>query len=263
MTINFHDANNKQSYTTRAADKDWQALITKLLPNKEISHAADIGCGGGIYSKALSEMGIPKITGVDFSEAMLEGAKANCHDCEMINFKLGNAYNTGLRSDSYDLLLERALIHHLDDLPTCFSEAFRILNQSGTIIIQDRTPADCVLKGTDNHIRGYIFSIFPHLADLEVKRRYSSETVKEELNSAGFNSIHELKFWEIRKIYTSKNELLTDLRTRNGRSILHELSDNELEQLIGYIDSVLNCTGQIIEKDRWTIWVATKNRGRK
>ncbi|WP_099157491.1 class I SAM-dependent methyltransferase [Virgibacillus ndiopensis] len=258
MTINFHDANNKQSYTTRKANDDWQAQIKKLLRNKEIFHALDIGCGGGIYSKALSEMGIPNITGIDFSKVMLDGAKANCRGYEKINFQLGNAYNTGLSGQSYDLIVERALIHHLHDLASCFSEAFRILKHNGILLIQDRTPTDSLLEGTVNHIRGYIFSKFPYLAELEVKRRYTSEAVTKELKSAGFTRIDKIKFWETRNIYPSKNELLTDIRSRNGRSILHELTNSELNQLAEYINSALHSTGNIVEKDRWTIWVATK-----
>lgn len=51
----------------------------------------------------------------------------------------------------------------------------------GVYIIQDRTPEDCLLKGDDNHIRGYFFERFPKLKEQEIKRGHSSELVIETL----------------------------------------------------------------------------------
>lgn len=53
-------------------------------------------------------------------------------------------------------------------------------------------------------------------------------------------------------------DLLQDLSPRTGRSILHELSDNELSHLLQHIHSKLYEKSPIIEQDRWTIWTAVK-----
>ncbi|ASK60992.1 SAM-dependent methyltransferase [Virgibacillus phasianinus] len=257
MTINFHDQGNKHSYTNRRADGSWLALMRNTVNTAHINHAADIGCGGGIYSKALADLRIKSVTGVDFSKAMIDGARLNCRNYEQLNFQLGNANKTGLPSGKFDLILERALIHHLHDLKSCFNEAYRLLNDGGTFVVQDRTPKDCLLQGSSTHIRGYIFSKFPHLAELEIKRRHEGEVVKNNLQSAGFSNMEEMKLWETRRIYSSKRELLADIRSRNGRSILHELTNYELEELITFIDDKLD-EKEIVEKDRWTVWKATK-----
>jgi hypothetical protein len=52
--------------------------------------------------------------------------------------------------------------------------------------------------------------------------------------------------------------LLEDLQERTGRSILHDLDNNELDMLINHIDQSISITEDIIEKDRWTIWRAIK-----
>ncbi|MFD1040531.1 class I SAM-dependent methyltransferase [Virgibacillus byunsanensis] len=93
MPVDFHDNCNKQSYTRRVVDKSWIDTIEKLFDYKRPNQAVDIGCGGGIYTKALADIGIPEITGVDFSEAMIAGAKQNCHDYDQLHFKTGNASN--------------------------------------------------------------------------------------------------------------------------------------------------------------------------
>ncbi|TFJ91380.1 class I SAM-dependent methyltransferase [Lentibacillus salicampi] len=259
MPINFHDDNNQNAYTTRTADPDWTRAVTQLIDIEKIHHAADIGCGGGIYSQALAEMGMPNVTGLDFSQAMINGAEANCQNNAQISFQTGNAYQTGIPDKTFDFILERALIHHLADLQSSCLEAHRVLNQEGTILIQDRTPADCLLKGTSHHIRGYIFSLFPRLAKTEIDRRYTSQQVVRALTLSGFADIETFTLWETRNKYASKEELFKDIRTRNGRSILHELTDHEVEHLVEHIDKQLN-TDTIIEQDRWTIWKATKQR---
>lgn len=53
MTIDFHDESNTRSYTTREAASSWRDCIGKTLTEKNIHKAVDIGCGGGIYAKAL------------------------------------------------------------------------------------------------------------------------------------------------------------------------------------------------------------------
>lgn len=258
MGINFHNKKNQRTYTTRNADQSWIEAINKLVPIENISSALDIGCGGGIYSKALSDMGVTSVTGVDFSKAILEGAKENCKEYRNISFQLGNAFDIGLASSNFQLLLERALIHHIQDLESCFKEAYRVLKNDGFYIVQDRTLEDCLLAGNENHIRGYFFELFPRLVEKETTRRHQSQVVIETLKAAGYRDIEEVKLWEIRKVYDTKEQLLRDLRARTGRSILHELNDKELQELINHIDATLATTDSIVEKDRWTIWKAVK-----
>ncbi|MFE3577349.1 class I SAM-dependent methyltransferase [Lysinibacillus sp. NPDC059133] len=258
MGIDFHNKDNQTTYTTRNADHSWIETMKELVPIMNISKAADIGCGGGIYSKALADMGVTSVIGVDFSQAMLVGAKENCKDYHHITFKQGNALATGLDADSFQLVLERALIHHIQDVKTCFQEAYRILEDKGVYIIQDRTPEDCLLKGDDCHIRGYFFERFPKLKAQEMKRRHSSALVVETLKEIGFSEIIEVKLSEIRNVYEQKDQLLNDLRERTGRSILHELDDTELNDLVNYIDQAVSTESSIVEKDRWTIWKAVK-----
>lgn len=64
--------------------------------------------------------------------------------------------------------------------------------------------------------------------------------------------------YEVRKVHSSIEDLLKDLSPRTGRSILHELSDNELSTLLQHIHSKIYDKSPIIEQDRWTIWTAVK-----
>jgi ubiquinone/menaquinone biosynthesis C-methylase UbiE len=204
-------------------------------------------------------MGAIHVTGVDFSEQIIISAKENCRKYQNTSFIVGNAFDTTLAREQYDILLERALIHHIQDLQSCFREAYRLLKDGGTLIIQDRTPEDCLLAGSSTHIRGYFFSQFPELAQTEISRRHSSQTVKHSISEAGFKQFEEHLVWETRKVYANVDELAIDLLNRTGRSILHELSDLQLDELIMQIrEQIGNGNQQVVEQDRWTIWKAIK-----
>ncbi|UCZ53623.1 class I SAM-dependent methyltransferase [Bacillus shivajii] len=255
--MNFHDPINKKSYTERQVSDCWKQTIANLLKERSTKKGVDIGCGGGIYSRGLKDLGIDEVIGVDFSKTMLNTAKFDSKNYDNLHYSVGSAYNTGLPSNTFNLTLSRAVIHHLGDLERAVLEMYRILQRNGQVIVQDRTLDDCMLPGSHTHIRGYFFSTFPQLKEIETERRYEGKTVISVLKKAGFKNIQELKLWETRKIYDSKTSLFNEIITRKGRSILHELTEKELQILIKELDTILP-NETIVEKDRWTIWTAEK-----
>lgn len=261
MPINFHDESNRFSYTTREADPTWVTTIKDMV-DVVGKHVLDIGCGGGIYSKALAEMGAAHVTGIDFSEESLKGAQQYCQGYSNIDFEVGNALDTGLPGEQADVILERALIHHLasNALGACFVEAYRLLKPGGMLIVQDRTPVDCLQPGSTTNMRGYFFEHFPRLKDAEIARRRESKEVVNALLHASFEGVEERKLWETRAVYPDLDTLSEDLLNRTGRSILHELSDAELRDLVDYIHLQFKDYdgGKITEQDCWTIWSGVK-----
>lgn len=257
MPINFHDETNRHSYATRTADETWKAAMRELVELKGL-RVADIGCGGGIYSKAWSNLGAASVVGVDSSKIMIGAAEEHSSNAPNVSFVVGDATATGLEDASVDVVFERALIHHLTDLGPTMAEAHRILADSGRVIVQDRTPEDVGLPGAPGHIRGYFFEQFPRLLSIEQGRRRSGETVRRALAAAGFKNVAEQTIWENRRWYSGFAELAEDLRNRTGRSILHELNNDELEALIQYIGRNMPDGNEIVERDRWTLWIGER-----
>lgn len=255
MPINFHDEKNRHSYANRRADEGWKnAVFTFFDPQGSI--VADVGCGGGIYSHAWLELGARSVIGLDSSKVLVENAREHGAGVSNLSFHLGEACATGLADESVDVVFERALIHHLKDLAPAVAEAYRIVAPSGRIIIQDRIPEDVGLPGSPDHIRGYFFERFPKLLTMEQNRRWRSKTVISVLAQVGFQNIREQTFWETRKRFENFDDLANDLRNRTGRSILHELDDVELEDLMDFIESKISASKPFVERDRWTSYTS-------
>lgn len=248
---------NRQAYATRSADKSWLNVIRTIIDCRGL-HIADVGCGGGIYSEAFLDLGAARVTGIDSSPAMVKTAHERFFHHSSLSFQIGDADNTGLDDDEADIVFERALIHHLPSLLSYMREAYRILHLGGCYVIQDRTPDDIGLPGSWGHIRGYFFERFPKLLRIEQSRRWTSAQVFECLAKIGFTELRQVQCWETRQRYESFESLAVDIRGRIGRSLLHELTDEEVEQLIQYIGERKLETGEIVEQDRWTFWCARK-----
>ncbi|WP_321893362.1 class I SAM-dependent methyltransferase, partial [Paraburkholderia tropica] len=216
-----------------------------------------VGCGGGIYTEAWLNLGAAAVSGVDFSAQMVAAATQRLKHLPRASISQGDAYATGLPAGSVDIVFERALIHHLKDYRACFAEARRLLAPRGTFLIQDRTAADVEAPASADHFRGYFFECFPRLSAVEKDRRPKAADIETALKEAGFGQVATRKVWETRKTYRSFDELAQDLAARTGRSILHELNDDELQQLIAYIRTRLPASELIVEKDRWTIWASS------
>lgn len=260
MPIDFHDAKNSRTYTEREADETWHVAIQQLvdLSGKDI---ADLGCGGGIYTRALALLGAAHVTGIDSSEVMLTTARHDTQD-ERINYVLGDACATGLPAESFDVILERAVIHHIQpqDQPANLTEALRLLKPGGLLMMQDRTAEDCLLPGSATHIRGYFFERYPKLQAREVARRPAREHLLTMMRNAGFEQVETRSFWETRYRYESFAQLAQNLSARSGRSILHDLDDAELATLVEHIRVQIgeHEDTEIIEQDRWTMWTGCK-----
>ncbi len=253
MPIDFHSEANRHTYGSRDSSADWADAILQLLDPRG-RRVADVGCGGGIYTEAWLNLGAQAVSGVDFSEQMVAAASQRLKDRPQASISLGDAHATGLPAASVDIVFERALIHHVKDYRACFAEARRLLAPNGMFLIQDRTVADVEAPASGEHLRGYFFECFPRLMQIEKDRRPDTAHVETALNEAGFRQVVTGTLWETRRTYQNFDELAEDLAARKGRSILHELDDGELQHLIAYIRARQPASGQIVEKDRWTIW---------
>ena len=259
VPIDFSDPANRRSYSGRDADPTWAELVRTLVdPGGAV--VVDVGCGGGTYTRAWSQLGAERVVGVDSSVPLLDSARADHGSLPGVEFQQGDAADTGLPPGAADVVFARALVHHVADLAPVVAEARRLLRPGGIYLVQDRTPDDVALPGSPDHPRGWFFEVFPRLLDVESRRRRTVDAVVQELVAGGLGDVAAASLWEVRRRYAYSEDYLAEIRTRTGRSILHELDDGELEHLVDELRSRLPA-GPLVEQDRWTVWSARRLLG--
>ena len=94
----------------------------------------DLACGTGEITRALLSLN-HRVTALDFSEAMLERARAK-HG-KAARFRLGDAEHLLDEDASYDAAITRHLVWTLTDPEAALSEWFRVLRPGGRLLLAD------------------------------------------------------------------------------------------------------------------------------
>lgn len=101
----------------------------------------DLGCGAGndcFVARALAGTE-GQVTGLDFTEAMLEKARRNNEKLGYKNvaFVLGDIEKMPLPSDSFDVVISNCVLNLVPDKQKAFGEIFRVLMPGGHFCISD------------------------------------------------------------------------------------------------------------------------------
>ncbi len=254
--IDFEDPVNRDTYVGRSADPAWVELYDRTVRPRG-RRIADVGCGGGIYTKAIACLQPDWIVGIDSAQLSLDSARRYCAGIPRVRFLRTDAETLAVADEVFDNVVERALIHHFVSLDRNFHEVLRVLKPHGTLWLQDRTVQDALQPPSEEHIRGFYMVFDERLRNTEIERRRRPEVVQGALLSAGFRHVRKEKVRELRKVFRSPEELREEIMTRRGRSILHALDDKELRRLADFVLGQLS-NWPVYERDTWTVWIAEK-----
>lgn len=115
----------------------WHLLFKKHFGQGDGRQALDLASGTGVISHLMHDLGFA-VTGMDWSEAMLEKARAKSKlRGSNIRFLLGDAERTLETDDSYDVIITRHLVWTLVDPAAAFAEWFRVLKPGGKLLVVD------------------------------------------------------------------------------------------------------------------------------
>jgi SAM-dependent methyltransferase len=96
----------------------------------------DAGCGTGEYACWFAAHG-SQVTGIDLSDGSLSEARAYARQERLRNvvFETRSVLDTGLPSDSYDLVYCTGVLHHIENSYNGLRELTRVLRPGGKILI--------------------------------------------------------------------------------------------------------------------------------
>lgn len=115
----------------------WHDLLRKHLGNGDGRTALDLACGTAVVSHLLDDLEF-QVTGLDWSEPMLERARAKAAARgRKIRFLMGDAERTMEPDACYDVITNRHLVWTLVDPLSCFREWHRVLKPGGKVLVVD------------------------------------------------------------------------------------------------------------------------------
>jgi malonyl-CoA O-methyltransferase len=119
--------------------------VAQLLGDVKGLAIADIGCGTGRYAVRLAHAGA-LVTAVDFSEAMLQRARAK-PGAGAVTFVYHDLAETFPLADaSFDRVLSCLVVDHIADLTRFFAELRRLCKPAGFVVVSVMHPA-MMLRG--------------------------------------------------------------------------------------------------------------------
>jgi ubiquinone/menaquinone biosynthesis C-methylase UbiE len=119
-------------------DLDRQIMLGTLAELR-FNSILEIGCGTGKNTTFLAQVG-ERVYALDFSEGMIAKAREKVK-AENVSFSIADLRQRWPCEDSaYNLIVCNLVLEHIEDLSFIFSEAFRVLVEGGTFLVNELHP---------------------------------------------------------------------------------------------------------------------------
>ncbi len=115
-------------------ERAWMDVLQKNLKGIPGKKVLDVGTGPGFFAIGLTKRGF-QMTAVDYTQNMLEEAKANAGDlAEKIHFFQMDAQNLEFEDASFDAVVTRNLTWNLEYPDVAYREWHRVLKKGGVLL---------------------------------------------------------------------------------------------------------------------------------
>lgn len=164
------------SETERSA---WHRLISKHLGQGDGRRALDLACGTGVVSHLMHDLNYA-VTGLDWSEAMLDKARAKSKTRgSTIRFLMRDAEATGEDAGSYDVIVTRHLVWTLVDPAAAFAHWYALLKPGGRVLIVD---GDFVTETWFRKLRRWLERFGPAKPDTRADFRTQYQSIMAQIH---------------------------------------------------------------------------------
>jgi arsenite methyltransferase len=128
------------SMNVRAAEPAMQSICARYLGGiaaRDV-HALEIGCGNGAATALIMQHLRPaRLVGIDPSLLFIDMARERFEGEPRVSFACGEAASTGQADASFDVVIAHTVYSHLLDPQSALTEAWRVLNPGGRLVIFD------------------------------------------------------------------------------------------------------------------------------
>lgn len=182
--------------------KVWRKHVMKTMNVKPGSKALDVCCGTADWTIALSKAVGPRgeVTGLDFSENMLEVGKEKTKTMDNIHLVHGDAMSLPFEDNSFDYVTIGFGLRNVPDYLAALKEMNRVLKPGGMVVcLETSQPTMPVFKQVYKLYFKFVMPVFGKLF-AKSKEEYewlqqstfnfpNKEKLKRLFEQAGFNNI--------------------------------------------------------------------------
>jgi ubiquinone/menaquinone biosynthesis C-methylase UbiE len=112
-------------------------ILRKMTPKKSFYDALEIGCGNGNGTHLIKKYFNPaKIEAIDLDERMISIAQKRTSD-KVIDFKLMDAAKLEYPDNSFDIIFDFGIIHHIPNWRDCILELARVSKDGGYLLLEE------------------------------------------------------------------------------------------------------------------------------
>jgi len=166
------------------------AVLLGLLPDRPGGRALDLGCGTGVMLERLGTR-YPRVVGLDLSQEMLEGFDlSHLRPGLTVALLRGDMSALPLRADSFDAVVCRSALHHMEDEAAVLAEIARILRPDGRLVLGEPANDNLLTRAARAFVRrGRSYGRI-HTID----RAYTRGQLRALLGAAGLRVVREVRF---------------------------------------------------------------------
>jgi len=117
-------------------DNHWRDRAVRRICMTQPNHVLDIACGTGDFAIALAQAGVPKVTGIDISEGMLEIGRAKVRELGLdIDMQVDDSEQLSFPDDVFDAVSVAFGVRNFEQLQLGLNEMQRVLRPGGLVCI--------------------------------------------------------------------------------------------------------------------------------
>jgi SAM-dependent methyltransferase len=209
-------------------------------------HLLDAGCGTGLYTKAMYDLGIGNITGLEFNAGMLskcanklqlENARKSDQEKALqqrLRLFEGDIIEMPFKSASFDAIMINFVLHHIDDESTRKQDLLNVkkalhrcsdvVNEDGMLFITTTTPIQFEKAF-------WYYPFFKQSLPAMIEKFRSEEWWMKHILEAGFSKVEIKKICEPNMYFDDYYNFRgpSDPEWRNGDSFFALVSEDELQ----------------------------------
>jgi SAM-dependent methyltransferase len=254
VSMNFERSEIVDWYWKRSPCRKWLDLLQDVCRNLYPQSLLDVGCGSGIYGRALARvLGIRSLTLMDASPVVVSRLLHEQQPGETImNASIEDLATQHIRAD---LVLAKSVLHHCADRAHAVTNLMRAVQPEGCLVLQTRTREQFL---TPTEFEFYM-GAFPDLHN-KLSLRYPTHDELKTVLAPFSCDVFVLSYVDI--VRASVSTYINQLRIRAGNSILFDMSDEQLRSVIEAVSARYSncCTVELCVP--MTIWIARSHSSR-